>query len=338
MKDVIKFLLLLLIIVKCQSGPGPEQVLSNYLTASITGKHDEAYQYISSKDQLIKSFDQYIREKNSAEFDLSEYLGKRTSFKIVSLDVSGNTGIAEVDISMPDTDQILGDLIGLAFSKAFSEDEMTSEDLGNIINEKYSDSDIPITTNKENFNLVNEEDGWKVFLNLEVEELLKKADRIKENKELYDAMDLYTEALKLDPDNETAKAQMKFVQDEIKIYEEKQGYIAQIELYDFEARFINTYSDERVPAVRFKLKNNGNRTLNKVEVTVYFKDEDGTIIFEEDFNPVLVSEYSFTDNNPLKPNYIWQPGKGQYYTVEKVPDEWQTGSAIAKITDIEFDQ
>jgi len=81
-----------------------------------------------------------------------------------------------------------------------------------------------------------------------------------------------------------------------------------------------------------------NRTLSKVEVTVYFKNEEGTIIFEEDFNPVLVSEYSFTDNKPLKPNYIWQPGKSQYYTIEEVPDEWQVGSAIAKITDIEFEQ
>jgi hypothetical protein len=74
-----------------------------------------------------------------------------------------------------------------------------------------------------------------------------------------------------------------------------------------------------------------------VEVTVYFKDVNDAIIFEEDFLPVLVSDYSFNDNKPLKPNYVWSIGRGKYYPVEEVPSEWKYGSVSAKITDIEFE-
>lgn len=73
-----------------------------------------------------------------------------------------------------------------------------------------------------------------------------------------------------------------------------------------------------------------------VEVTVYFKDPGGSIIYEEDFHPVLVSEFSFTDSKPLKPGYIWQMESGKFYSVKSVPEEWAEGSVEIKITDIRF--
>ena len=116
----------------------------------------------------------------------------------------------------------------------------------------------------------------------------------------------------------------------------KQDYIAKVKLYDFEATRINTYTNKNVPAVRFSIKNEGERTLNKVEVTVYFKDANGSVIFEEDYYPVLVSEYSLSDNKPLKPNYIKRQAEGTYYTIEQLGPEWKTGAAEAVVTDIEF--
>ena len=93
---------------------------------------------------------------------------------------------------------------------------------------------------------------------------------------------------------------------------------------------------KEVPAVKFKIKNEGNKTLSKVKVTVYFKDSNDIIITEEDFTPVNVSSWSMDNKKPLKPNYIWEAEKGNYYTVENIPSEWETGNAVAKITDIEI--
>ena len=108
-----------------------------------------------------------------------------------------------------------------------------------------------------------------------------------------------------------------------------------LELYDFSARYQDSILDGRVPGVDFKLHNKGARTLQKVEVTVYFKDAAGNVIWEEKYFPVLVTEFG-TDNTPLKPGYIWQMESGHFYAAKKVPSEWQEGSARAVVTDIEF--
>lgn len=119
---------------------------------------------------------------------------------------------------------------------------------------------------------------------------------------------------------------------------EAMEYIANsLELYDLEAEYKDSFIDENVPGVLFKLRNSGERTLSEVEVTVYFKDVDGNVISEEDYHPVLVSEYSFSgDNKPLKPGYIWQMEKGKFYKAKNVPDEWEEGNVEASITNIEF--
>lgn len=115
------------------------------------------------------------------------------------------------------------------------------------------------------------------------------------------------------------------------------AYIAEnLELYDVSADYKKSYSGT-VAGVNFKIKNAGERSLDRVEVTVYFKDASGNTIAEEDYHPVLVSEYSISgDNKPLKPGYIWQMEKNKFYSAEQVPSEWKEGSIDASITEIRF--
>lgn len=118
----------------------------------------------------------------------------------------------------------------------------------------------------------------------------------------------------------------------------KAAYIAEhLELYDVSAKYMDSLLDGRVAGVLFKLRNKGERSLDKVEVTVYFKDQNGSVIAEEEYIPVLVSEFSFSgDNKPLKPGYVWQMEKGMFYTAKSVPSEWKEGSVAASITEITF--
>ena len=81
---------------------------------------------------------------------------------------------------------------------------------------------------------------------------------------------------------------------------------------------------------------NGIILFREKNVTITNCYAAGNVIAEEDYHPVLVSEYSFGDSKPLKPNYIWQMERGKFYQAENVPTEWQEGNATAKITDIEF--
>ncbi len=120
------------------------------------------------------------------------------------------------------------------------------------------------------------------------------------------------------------------------IQKEKADYIRNyLELYGFQARYHDSAFDERIPGVDFKLRNRGSRTLNEVDVRVYFKDRAGKVIAEENYYPVLVTRFG-SDNDPLKPGYIWQMQRGRFYAAKKVPSEWLEGSASPEITDIEF--
>lgn len=120
------------------------------------------------------------------------------------------------------------------------------------------------------------------------------------------------------------------------LFQKKQDYIKNLEIYDFKAHYYKSFLDERVPGVEFKIKNNGAETLDKVKVTVYFKNAQGNTIAEEDYLPVLVSNWS-SDNKPLKPNYIWQMERGKFYAAKSVPSEWKEGAAEIRITDLQFE-
>src|SRR5580765_7217775 len=94
--------------------------------------------------------------------------------------------------------------------------------------------------------------------------------------------------------------------------------------------------DGKVSGVLFKIRNNGDRSLDMVKVTVFFKSTSGAVISEADFHLVLVSQFSVGDNKPLKAGYRWQMESGTFYTAKSVPDEWKEGSAEAKITAVKF--
>jgi hypothetical protein len=117
---------------------------------------------------------------------------------------------------------------------------------------------------------------------------------------------------------------------------ESDDYIAKfVDLYDFEATYFNALLEGRVPGVTFKIRNRGDRTLERVQVVVHFVDANGKVIAEEDFVPIR--EFGFNSNSkPLKPGYVWQIEKDKRFTASGVPSEWVEGRATAKITDVDL--
>ena len=192
---------------------------------------------------------------------------------------------------------------------------------------------------------MKETDGWKVFLDLKTKKAEKeKADKIatllsdardlRNSKKLHGAVNKYEEVLTLDSEMVDAKEGLTETRKEIEALEEKQAYIKNVVLKDFKVSEGTKYEfSEPEPGVFGTIVNKGNRSLTEVEITVYFLDENGTVIGEEDFHPVLVTEYSFgNDNKPLKPNYVKDFG----YSVEDyAPSSWSR-EVRAKITNIEF--
>jgi len=328
------------------SGPSPNEVLRKYLDASLKGRYEEAYSYVSTDDKAVKNFRSYLKENEQKDNPFADAIVSKTSYKILKLKRLDETATADVEITLPDFGSVFADVMGAAFKSAFGgggEKEMEER-----LAKKFESGQVPLTTKKETFKLVKEEDGWKVFLDWKTEEIKKQrqakiqsliaeAEELKKSKKFHGAVEKYEQVLELDSEMVDAKEGLEETKKEIKSFQEKQAYVKNVVLYDLKAKYHKTYLEERVPGVEFKLKNKGNKTLNEVEVTVYFKDATGTIIAEEDYHPVLVTKYSFSGNNkPLKPNYVWQMERGHFYKAESVPTEWKEGAVSAKITNIEF--
>ena len=170
-----------------------------------------------------------------------------------------------------------------------------------------------------------------------VRELISEARKLEDGKDLAKGLAMFHQALELDGKSEAAQDGIEKTVTAIKKFEEVKAYLPRVELYAFEASMIDTFLEKRIAATRFKLKNNGDRTLTEVEVTVYLKDAQEKVIFEKVFRPVFVTRISFTsDNKPLKPNYIWEIENENWFTMKSAPSEWQVGNAEARVTNIKL--
>lgn len=116
---------------------------------------------------------------------------------------------------------------------------------------------------------------------------------------------------------------------DIEDLEQKQAYIDKVKILNLrvaEARFEGV-------GVFGEIKNTGDKTLTKVEITIYFLDKNDKPIFEKTYPHVSVSKFSIGDNEPLKPNYSTKFGYGP----DDVPSDWAQ-KVRAKITNIEFEK
>lgn len=117
---------------------------------------------------------------------------------------------------------------------------------------------------------------------------------------------------------------------------EERAYLNQIEVYDIAAKRYRTYLDDSVPGVRFSLRNTGERSIDQVCVRATFLTSDGTPVTESTYTPVLVSEWSSRNNEPLKPGFVREMDKGTFLRAEHVPSAWDGHSVHIEVIDLAF--
>lgn len=322
-----------------------KRTLTVYLDGILKNKPINAYAVVSSIDRSAKTEDEYLMESEDTTFD--GLLADRASYTIDSIAVADAEATAYVSITSPDLEEIVARFMPEALAAAFSEDEDEIEEVQKKVNALTESDEVPTITEKETFHLVLEDTEWRMFMDwekqareeaqrLEIQRLLADAKSLKEDGDPQKAIEAYSRILDLDSTISAAQSGIQEATREIAALREKEEYFRDVELYDFEAKYYEAILDGETPGVSFKLRNNGNRTLSQVKVTVFFRDRNNRVIFEDNYYPVSPSSWSSDSKKPLKPNYIWQMERGKFYTAKSVPDEWQEGNAVARITDIDF--
>lgn len=171
----------------------------------------------------------------------------------------------------------------------------------------------------------------------QVTELKKEAQKLLDSHRFEEALEKYKALSEIASGVDAAQIGIEKTTKAMEAFTEKVNYMDKVEITEFIAKRIDTYTQKDIPAVRISLKNKGDRSLDKVKVVVFFQGKEGSTIYEDDFYPVLVSKYTYSgDNKPLKPGYVKEMEKGRYYTLKTALSDWQEGKATAKVVDIEF--
>jgi hypothetical protein len=324
---------LVLFYTGCSFGPDPQKVLSQYLDDFYHGNYEKAYALLSSKDKTVRSLQEFSGDK--AEFNaMRKAMSNKITFKVKDVKVTGDKALATVDVTMPDLTAAMDDLMAAAFSQAFGGGKPDEKAMEKKITEKMNDKNLPTTTTTEQFDLLKEKDGWRIYMGWEnekkIEQLKAEAEKLDKQKKFIEARAKYSEILSLSSRNKEAPKKIKALDEKIVKYKEKQAYFPNIEIRDVNIG----KSVLGIVGVFGEIKNKGDKSLKRVEITTYCLDKDGKVVFEKTFLPVLVSEYSFgfRGNKPLKPNYSEKFG----YKLDDAPSDWN-GNVRVEVTDIEFD-
>jgi hypothetical protein len=83
--------------------------------------------------------------------------------------------------------------------------------------------------------------------------------------------------------------------------------------------------------VSFGLKNNGDRAVTGIKVTLNMMDTNGVICHQEPFTPF----YDKT-NAPMLPGQSWGTDENSPVIIPSLPDSWLGGYDYIQVTDVQF--
>lgn len=329
---VMMYVFFLILLQGCTPTPPPKDVLSQYLTAIYQSDYAKSYELLSDSDKKMKSKEAYCTPPQEVS-PLIKALSGKTTFNIKNVTISGDKANATVDVTQPDIASVAGELFGKAMFSAMA-GKSAAKDIEKSTLEKLNDNKIPTVTRVEQFDLVREKGGWRVYLSWENErkriDLRNEAERLEKAKKFTEAKAKYMEIKSILSKDESATKKIIELDDKIAKYKEKELYFPNVEIRNVQIG--KGILGEK--GVFGEVKNKGSKSLKLIEITTYCLDKAGQVVFEKPYHPVLVVEHSFTmgDNQPLKPNYSRQFG----CKLSDAPSDW-SGKVRVAVTDVEFE-
>jgi hypothetical protein len=351
--------------------PKPSEIALNYAELKFVG--DDSYiEFLTEEEKFyaikFKDISDEALEENlvitSIQNVANQFQKDNLEVSLIDELISDNSASITLQITTIDVETIVQEMFADVWKRVLSgEFEISNEFYQNLFTEKLENNPklkneiitLELIENSETWQV---KDGWKEAYNTYLEEieirdqiareeiakieadskissLIKEARELERKKDYAQASTKVVSALNIDPTNEDAVEYSAKLEEIIAKEKAIQDYIPNVEIIDFNARYFDSYSYGKVPGVQFGVKNNGNKSLKRVEIIVYFYDDNGNAIYEENYVPI--SEYSYDGLSELKPNYIERMEKDKFYRVKGLGAEW-SGKANAVISEIEFSE
>lgn len=318
---------------------GPGDAVRKHFEAASRGKYSEAYGYLCAEDRGVVSLEAYVKESND-NAGLGQLFAAKTSYVVKSVKIDGDKAAVVLEVTRPDMSGLFRDLMAQSLAGKLDDPETKKK-----LAEKVASQELPLSTSEAVHNAVRDADGWKVHLGRaqrkQVETLIRQAEDLAKDGHLDDAMEKFKEVLAIDPDQKVAEmrirslaeraAEEKAKAERLKRDEERKreaaAYVPKVELRDIQLG----KSRSGDPSMTGEVKNLGDRTINKLRVTMYFLDAAGKPVHEDYRLPVWLESQSFSGDShyPLKPNY----SRKLVAYFKDVPSDW-AGKIDAKVTEI----
>jgi hypothetical protein len=145
----------------------PLAVVTAYLRATYARDYSEAYGYLSSTDQQVKSLDRYLRERgafNGFALDAARKLATYIEITPVKQEVSGRRAKITVKAHLPDANHVSSLLLSWDPYQLNSLPAGKRNDLLAALDEMKRAGTLKMIAGEETVDLVQENGAWKVFL------------------------------------------------------------------------------------------------------------------------------------------------------------------------------
>jgi hypothetical protein len=149
--------------------PGdPEIVLRAYLRATYARDFVEAYRFISSADHKVRDLNRYVQQRGPfAGFTLeaAKKLSELIEIKFIERKETPNRIQAVINYKVPDPGKLSPMLLNW---DAYRLNSLATEERKNIleaIDKKKRDGSLVMSQGEEKFELVRENEEWRIFLN-----------------------------------------------------------------------------------------------------------------------------------------------------------------------------
>ena len=165
---VLILLLLFTLFIRRGVNLNARDVLSNYLNTTVSGRTEEAYHYLSSKNKANHTLQEYRTGHSLGSGLMANMIARNISFAVEKMEIMGDKATAVVTITAPDFKRMMSDVFQEMAPDRIPEQNLEAfifvcREISHYL-DKYQQDAIPMKTCTEAFHLIREEGSWKICL------------------------------------------------------------------------------------------------------------------------------------------------------------------------------
>jgi len=194
----------------------PEKVFNEYFKAIATGDYKKSLNYISSEEKVLVE-DKYKNNDVLNEFNAITY--KLTTWKIEKVEIDKNEAKLTVLLDSPNIGEIFGRNIADMSIKSYEGDKLPHNiynDIYKKVTKELKNGNFTYINSKKEIRFKHENDKWKIFLDLQKDEQVKKlileASKLSTEGKYNEARGKLKEVFIIDKDNILAKDLLKRIE------------------------------------------------------------------------------------------------------------------------------